>query len=176
VRLAVADETGRLLGAGDVGTIVVQGEHVSAGSWTADGVTRRTAPWLDTGDVGRIDEDGYVYLLGRAGDIINVGGEKVAPLEVEEVLSNHPAVREAACIGVPDPNGLVGSRVKAFLVPTRAEDDPPRNDELESFVRVRLEPHKIPIAYEWIDEIPKNELGKPRRHLLREQSAAQRDG
>ena len=172
VHLAVADEAGALLAPGDVGTIVVRGEHVSPGYWTADGAALRPEGWLNTGDVGQIDVDGYVQLLGRAGDIINVGGHKVAPVEVEEVLAGHPAVREAACVGVPDPQGLVGCRVKAFLVRARAQTDPPSVDEIERFVRVRLEPHKIPVAYEWIDEIPKNELGKPRRHLLRAQGIA----
>jgi len=169
VELAVADGAGRLLGAGEVGALVVRGEHVSPASWTPHGPVVREGEWLDTGDVGRIDAGGYVHLLGRAGDVINVGGQKVAPVEVEEVLMRHPAVREAACVGVPDPHGLVGLRVKAFLV--RAQATPPSAEELEGFVRTRLEPYKIPVAYEWIDEIPKNELGKPRRHLLRSPGA-----
>ena len=168
VRLAAADDTGRLLAAGETGTLVVQGEHVSPGTWTPAGFVARDGTWVDTGDTGQLDAEGYVHLLGRTGDIINVGGHKVAPVEVEEVLVDHPAILEAACVGVPDPQGLVGSRVKAFLVPVGPDARPPSPHELEHFVRARLESHKIPVAWEWIDAIPKNELGKPRRHLLRQ--------
>ncbi len=173
VTLAILDEAGSVLPPNEAGAIVVQGDHVSTATWTADGIGRREEEWLNTGDLGRIDDTGYAYLLGRAGDIINVGGHKVAPVEIEDVLASHPAVQEAACIGIEDPQALVGSRVKAFLV--SAQGPLPSADELESFVRPKLEPYKIPVAFEWIDEIPRNELGKPRRHVLREQEARPRD-
>ncbi len=113
--------------------------------------------WLRTGDLGRLDADGYLHLAGRLGDRIVRGGENVHPLEVEGVLERHPAVREVAVVGVPD--GHWGEVVKAFVVPT----DParaPTADELRAWVRAELAGFKVPTEWAFLIGLPRNAAGK----------------
>lgn len=119
--------------------------------------------WLHTGDLGVIDDEGYVYLVGRLGDRIKRGGENVHPAEVEDVLADHPSVREAAVVGVPD--RVLGQLVKAFVVPV-STDDPPDPEELRAFARERLSGYKVPSEWEFLAELPRNAGGKVLRRLL----------
>ena len=115
--------------------------------------------FIDTGDLARIDDDGFVWIEGRAGDLINRGGNKVYPEAVEEVLRLHPAVAEAAVVGVPDDR--LGEVPVAFLV-----GDPVATDLLVAHCREHLVPYKVPADFRWIDELPRSEVGKVLRRRL----------
>ena len=119
--------------------------------------------WLRTGDLGHQDADGFVYLVARKGDVINRGGEKVYPGEVELVIASHPRVREAAVAGAPDRR--LGSTPHAWIVPVDPRN-PPSPDELFAYTRERLAGFKVPHTWHVIDEIPRNPSGKVLRRLL----------
>lgn len=121
--------------------------------------------WLLTGDLAYRDADGYVYMLGRADDIINVGGEKVSPVEVENLAGEYPSVRECACVGVPDPEGILGFVPVLFVAPGGGEYS---EEGLRAFLAERLERHKLPVRYVSLPEIPRNPMRKIDRKKLRE--------
>ncbi len=121
--------------------------------------------WLHTGDIGWMDEDGYIYITGRTKDLIIRGGENIAPGEIEAVLEQHPAVGEAAVIGVPDVEW--GEEVKAVLVAEGG--DKPSPEELTTFVKQRLASFKAPKYYAFADDLPRNYLGKVLKTDLRKQ-------
>jgi len=125
--------------------------------------------WLATGDLGRLDSAGYLHLVGRTGDGIVRGGENVYPAEVERVLLTHPAVRDAAVVGVPD--ARLGQTVGALIV---ASDPaaPPDVDELRRHVRAQLAGFKVPVVWELVSELPRHPMGKLLRHRLPPLSAA----
>ena len=120
--------------------------------------------WLHTGDLGRIDNDGYLYLVGRRGDMIIRGGENVYPQEVENRLLEHPRIAEVAVIGVPD--RLLGETIKAFVVPADPAD-PPGREELRAFARAALAGFKVPTQWEFVPSLPRNATGKLLRRQLR---------
>ncbi len=124
--------------------------------------------WLRTGDLGRIDDDGYLYLVGRKGDRIIRGGENVYPLEVEQVLAEHPGVREAVVVGVPDRR--FGEIVKAYIVPAEPAC-PPDAEELRAHARAQLAGFKVPAVWELVADLPRSAQGKVLRRLLVEGSA-----
>jgi long-chain acyl-CoA synthetase len=115
--------------------------------------------FIDTGDLARIDDDGFVGIEGRAGDLINRGGNKVFPEAVEEVLRLHPAVREASVVGVPDDR--LGELPVAFVVGDHVADE-----VLAAHCREHLVPYKVPAAFRWVDELPRSEVGKVLRREL----------
>jgi acyl-CoA synthetase (AMP-forming)/AMP-acid ligase II len=119
--------------------------------------------WQRSGDIGYFDEDGYLYLAGRRGDKIIRGGENVYPLEVEQVLTLHPAVEEAAVVGVPDQR--LGETILAYVVPADPAS-PPGTEELRAFTRERLAGFKVPVAWDFVDTLPKNSSGKVLRREL----------
>ena len=119
--------------------------------------------WLRTGDLGRLDDDGYLHLVGRRGDMIIRGGENVYPLEVENRLLEHPRVADAAVIGVPD--RLLGEAIKAYVVPTDPAD-PPASEELRAFTRAALAGFKVPAQWEFVPSLPRNATGKLLRRQL----------
>jgi acyl-CoA synthetase (AMP-forming)/AMP-acid ligase II len=137
-----------------VGEIVARGEHFFGPA--ADG-------WVHTGDLGRVDDEGYLYLAGRMGDKIIRGGENVYPIEVEQVLALHPLVLEACVFGLPD--ATYGERVAAAIVAAPGVDLPPW-DELRAFARVRLGGFKVPTQWEHVVDLPRNALGKVLRRQL----------
>ena len=120
-----------------------------------------TTEWLHTGDTGRQDDDGYLYLVGRLSDTINRGGEKFGPIEVEEVLRSHPSVVDAGAVGVPDPD--LGERVGAMVVVS----EPVSVDTLLRHCASELATYKVPEYLEFADELPVTVLGKPDRLALR---------
>jgi acyl-CoA synthetase (AMP-forming)/AMP-acid ligase II len=124
--------------------------------------------WQRTGDLGRIDADGYVHLVGRRGDKIIRGGENVYPLEVERVLLTHPGIADAVVVGVPDQR--LGETIKAFLVPA---GEAPAPHELRAYARARLAGFKVPVAWEFLDDLPRNPNGKVLRRELTARAAEQ---
>jgi long-chain acyl-CoA synthetase len=160
-------ETGtRVLPANEVGELEVRGPQVMLGYYAHPEETAAVLHdgWFRTGDIARIDADGYAYIVDRKKDMINVGGMKVYPRDVEEVLFQHPAVQDVAVIGVPDAE--LGEVVKAFVV-----KKPGANvgaDELIAFVRERLAHFKAPRAVEFRDALPRSGVQKVLRRVLRD--------
>jgi acyl-CoA synthetase (AMP-forming)/AMP-acid ligase II len=151
------------------GRIMVKGDMVLREYWRNPDLGEEFlhAGWFYTGDYGYRDAEGYLYLQARERDLINVGGRKVSPVEIENTLLMHEAIRECACIGIPDPKGITGEAVKAFLVRRGNSQPKPTAGELTDFLRDHLEPYKIPVEFCWIDAIPTTSSGKVQRMLLK---------
>ena len=160
------DEAGRRLGPGQTGELVVRGRHVMRGYWgDAVATAQRFRPGAIpgerlcyTGDLFRMDEEGYLYFVSRQDDIIKSGGEKVAPKEVEAVLYSLPGVTEAAVIGVPDP--VLGQAIKAFVV---SSDPGLTAADVLRHCRAHLEDLLVPRQVEFRAELPKTSSGKIRK-------------
>jgi len=150
---------------GEVGELCIRGPQVMAGYWNRPEETDQVLRdgWLHTGDVAWMDEAGYTYLVDRIKDVIIAGGYNIYPREVEEVLYEHPAVLEAAVVGVPDE--YRGQSVKAFVVPKPGEVV--TADEIIGFCRERLAKYKVPREVEFRPELPKSLAGKVLRRELR---------
>ena len=152
------DDQDHLLGPDDVGEIVVRGRHVMMGYWNNPELTDKTIRdgWYHSGDMGYLDEDGYLFLVDRKADMIVTGGENVYPKEVEDVLYEHPAVAMAAVVSAPDEKW--GERVQAVVVLKQGEDA--ESDELKAFCKKRLSGYKSPKAVEVWDALPTTPVGK----------------
>jgi len=163
--VSVRDDGGHAVGVGEMGEVWVRGPQVMAGYWRRPEETRKTLTpdgWLQTGDIGVIDADGYVKLLDRKKDMIIVSGFKVFPNEVEDVVAQHPGVLEAAATGVPDARS--GQAVKLFVV----RRDPALNEAaLRRYCQDNLTPYKVPRAIEFRDALPKSNIGKILRKELK---------
>jgi long-chain acyl-CoA synthetase len=170
-RIVDAETGTRDLPAGEVGEIAVRGPQVMKGYWRrpaeSDAVLRDGpgGPWLFTGDLGKMDEDGYFFILDRKKDLILSSGFNVYPREVEDALAQHPAVQECTVIGLPD--ALRGERIKAFVILKQGAVTTPA--QLISFCRDRLAPYKVPRAVEFRATLPRTGTGKVNRRLLREE-------
>jgi fatty-acyl-CoA synthase len=147
---------------GEVGEIYIKGPHVFLGYWSNEEETAKVKKgcWLRTGDLGRKDEDGYFYIVGRVKDLIISGGENIYPTEVEQILSQHEAVKEACVIGVP--HDKWGEAVVAVVTRKRPVSD----QELITFCTRRLGKYKIPKKIIFISELPKTAVGKLDKKLL----------
>ncbi len=177
VEVRIVDGDDRPLPPGETGEIVVRGETVMRGYWRNDAATAETlrGGWLHTGDVGTMDEDGYVYLKDRSKDLIISGGANIYPREVEEVLLRHPAVAEASVIGRPHPEW--GEEVVAFVVPAPGRE--PSAPALDAFCLEHIARFKRPRVYRFVDSLPKNNYGKVLKTELRARLAretADREG
>ncbi|MBC3191868.1 AMP-binding protein [Pseudonocardia sp. C8] len=161
----IVDEDGNEVPPGTVGELVTEGPQVVAGYWNKPDETANALPGgaLHTGDVGYMDEQGWFYIVDRKKDQINAGGYKIWPREVEDVLYEHPAVREAAVVGVPDE--YRGETVKAFVSLRGGATATP--EEIIAFTRERMAAYKYPRRLEILDEIPKTVSGKVLRRELR---------
>ena len=166
VELMIVSEDGSPVPNGEVGEIVARGARIMSGYWRQEDATGDTirSGWLYTGDLAWQDEDGYIYLSGRARDFIKRGGEMISPEEVEQTLAEHPAVSEAAVIGVPDLEW--GEEVRAVVV---RENDSVSENELIEFCRERLAGFKRPRSVVFIDSLPRNVMGKILKRDLRDQ-------
>jgi acyl-CoA synthetase (AMP-forming)/AMP-acid ligase II len=164
------DGTPVAAGSDEVGEIVAQGDNVAAGYWQDAELTARyfRNGRLYTGDMARVDEDGYLYIVDRSRDFIKSMGNRVSPLEVEEVLAELPGVVEAAVVGVPD--DLWGEAIHAFLV--TGGDRPPTVAELHAHCLGRLPNYKIPQSFEICRSLPKTANGKIARGQLQQAAAA----
>lgn len=152
---------------GEIGVLWVKGDSVSLGYWLDRDKSWGTfhGHWCRTGDLFRIDEDGYLYFAGRADDLLKVGGQWVAPLEVEECLLGHAAVAAAAVIGVEE-DGL--TKTKAFVVLRAGTTGSAELAvELQDHVRTKLAKYKYPRVVEFVDDLPKNDRGKVDKKALR---------
>jgi len=160
----IFDEQGNILPTGEEGELCVNGEHVMNGYLHLDAKDFFFGDYFRTGDWGYKDEQGYIFLKSRKKELINVGGKKVSPIEVEEVLMKIDGISDCACVGVPDPDGILGDVVKAFVV--KASDTEITFEEISQQIQGKLEGYKLPVLYQWIDEIPKTQNGKIQRFLL----------
>ena len=166
VEVRIVDQNGRAVRMGQVGELVARGDRLMNGYWHMPEATAEAIVdgWLHTGDLGYADEDGYIFLAGRARDFIKRGGEMVSPEEVERVLQSHPDIEEAAVIGVPDVDW--GERVRAVVVAVEGRTIKP--DEVIEFCRQRLASFKKPESIVVTDELPRSHLGKVLKTELRE--------
>ena len=167
VEVRIFDEDGEPVALGETGEIAARGARLMKGYWNQADATTETirGGWLFTGDLGYQDEDGYIYLAGRAKDFIKRGGEMVSPEEVEQVLLSHDAVEEAAIIGVPDLDW--GERVRAVVVlkgGTSASEE-----DISEYCRQRLASFKKPESVVFCDELPRNQMGKVLKRILKEE-------
>ena len=165
----VHPETGEEMPVGDIGELVVKGPQVMKGYWNRPEETERTLRegWLYTGDLARMDDEGFFYILDRRKDLIIAGGYNIYPREVEEVLFEHPDVEEAVVAGVKDP--YRGENVKAYIVLRKGSNVTEK--ELKSWCKERLAVYKVPKIYEFRDSLPKTLVGKVlRRKLIEEEN------
>jgi fatty-acyl-CoA synthase len=162
----IVDPDDRPLPAGEAGEIVIRGPKVCKGYWRDEEATARAmrGGWFHTGDVGVLDEDGFLFIVDRLKDMILSGGENVASLEVERALYEHDAVVEAAVIGRPDPRW--GEVPVAYVVVAEGRAD--AVEELEAHCRARLARFKVPKAFHLTDALPRNPTGKVLKRDLRE--------
>jgi long-chain acyl-CoA synthetase len=171
-------ETGEFLEPGNPGEIIVQGPQVMKGYWEKPEETAEVflwiegQKWLRTGDMGILDDEGYLTIVDRSKDLIKYKGHSVYPSEIEEVLYQHPAVSQAAVIGVPDP--LAGENIKAFVVLRDEFQGRVKEEEIISWTRERLAAYKYPRSLEFRKEIPKSAVGKILRRVLREEEMKKR--
>ena len=167
VEVAIFDNEGKRLPAGGEGEVCVKGEHVTCSYWneTSDRFQNDFYDgYFRTGDCGFLDEQGYIHLKSRIKEMINVGGKKVSPMEVEDILNTIPGIIESACVSMPDPEGVLGELVKAFIV---CNDDSLTDAVILEALRPKLEVYKLPAVIERIAEIPKTASGKIQRLKLK---------
>jgi long-chain acyl-CoA synthetase len=158
VEMKVVDDEDNDLPPGEVGEIVIRGHNVMKGYWNRPDATAEVmrGGWLHTGDMARVDEDGYFFIVDRKKDMIIRGGYNVYPREIEEVLYEHPAILEAAVLGVPDP--AMGEEVAAAVVLRPGADADA--EEIRSFVKERVAAYKYPRRIWFTDTLPKGPTGK----------------
>jgi acyl-CoA synthetase (AMP-forming)/AMP-acid ligase II len=167
VDLEVVDEDGRPVPPGVEGEVRIRGRAVVTGYLNAQGPGPFRHGWFYTGDHGRLDRDGYLYLTGRTRELINRGGQKVSPREVEDVLLLHPAVRQAAVIGIP--HAVLGEEVAAYVVAPESHDTVRLTEELERLAGQHLSPYKRPVRIVVVNALPMGPTGKIQRLSLKQQ-------
>lgn len=163
--IEVVDEDGKPVATGKVGEICIRSPAVSPEYWEKPEETASTfvEGWCRTGDLGSVDEDGYLAIAGRKKDMIRSGGENVYPAEIEGVLIRHPAVEDVAVIGVPDPKYI--EMVCAVIVPKR--DEAPTEEEIVEYTTDHLASYKKPRKVVFVDELPRTASGKIQKYLLK---------
>jgi long-chain acyl-CoA synthetase len=151
---------------GETGEVLLKGPQVMKGYWNKPEATAETLTdgWLHTGDIGKMDEDGYFYIVDRMKDMIISGGFNVYPRDIEEVFFEHPKVLEAAALGVPHPKR--GEQVKVFVVLKEGETG--TEEEFLSYCKDKLAAYKLPTMIEFRDDLPKTNVGKVLKKDLRE--------
>jgi len=158
VEMKVVDDDGNDVGQGEVGEIVIKGHNVMKGYWNKPDATAETIKdgWFHSGDMAKVDEDGYFFIVDRKKDMIIRGGYNVYPREIEEVLYEHPAVREAAVLGMP--HDELGEEVAAAVALKEGQDV--SESELRDFVKEQVAGYKYPRKIWFVDELPKGPTGK----------------
>jgi long-chain acyl-CoA synthetase len=163
----IADESGTEVPAGELGEVCMRGPNVVKGYWNKPEATAETFRngWLHSGDIGRIDDEGFLYVVDRAKDMVIRGGENIYSVEIETVLYEHPAVSEAAVVGIP--HLVLGEEVAAVV--KRVPGAEVTEDELKDHVAQRLAAFKVPVRIAiGDDELPRNAAGKIVKRELRD--------
>lgn len=169
VELSVLTETGEPVKPGEVGEIVARGPNVMQGYWKSPEETRRVLDGrgLHTGDLARVDEEGFIYIVDRKKDMIKSGAHRVSAKEVEDTVLEDPAVLECAVVGVEDE--ALGEAIRAFVVPVRTGEV--TAEGVQRFCKARLPPHKVPRFVEIRRALPKNEAGKILKGRLKDEAS-----
>lgn len=164
----VVDDEGRPVPQGELGEIVARGPNIMQGYWQRPDETANTlrAGWLHTGDIGRYDQDRYLYVIDRKKDLIISGGENISPREVEEVIFRHPNIRECSVFGIPDPQW--GEAVGVALSTHEAMSE----DEVIAFCARELARYKLPRKVWFLESLPRDPVGKIQKRVLRNQLTA----
>lgn len=167
VKIRLVDDEDHDVAPGEVGEVIAQGPNVFKGYWNREEETAEAmrGGWFHTGDMGRFDEDGYLYIVDRKKDMVVVSGYNVYPIEIENVILRHPKIMDCAVIGVPDE--YQGESVKAVVVLKPGEQMD--GEELGSYCREHLAAFKVPKQVVFRDDLPKNPTGKVLKRVLREQ-------
>ena len=166
-QVRIIREDGTFADVEEVGELVIRGHNVMKGYYKDPATTAAVfleGGWFRSGDVAKMDADGYIYIVDRAKDVIIRGGMNIYPREIEEVLHHHPAVVEAAVVGIPDET--LSEAVVAFV--TLAPDATATAQELQKYCRDRLALYKCPKRIEFVEQLPKNSTGKIMKRTLRE--------
>ena len=177
MKIVDVEDYNKIVPIGEEGEIMIKGPQVMKGYWNKPEETAKQlkGEWLLTGDIGKLDEDGYLYIVDRKKDMINVSGFKVYPRELEDVLFEHEAIENAAVIGVPDPELKMSEKVKAYIV---LKDGYQESDEMEreikEFCRKTVAPYKVPKFIEFRKELPETLVGKVLRKDLKDIEAKRR--
>jgi fatty-acyl-CoA synthase len=168
LEVRIVDDRDRDVPVGEMGELVCRGPNVMKGYYKDRKATKEALKggWFHTGDLGRMDEEGYVYIVDRKKDMIVSGGENIYPREIEELLYHHPKIQDGAVIGIPDP--MWGESVKAFVVLKNGE--PMKEEEVIEYCKSHLASYKKPKTVEFMESLPRNPSGKVLKTLLREQS------
>ena len=168
VLIKILDENKNILKIGETGNIYISGEHVMKEYLNSKVETEETIVdnWLKSGDIGKLDNENYLYLLGRQREVINIGGLKVCPDEIEEYINELSFIDDCACIGIPDPLCISGEIIKAFIVLKNHSEQNFSKFTIVNYLRQRVEQYKIPLEYEIISKIPRTSSGKIQRQLL----------
>jgi acyl-CoA synthetase (AMP-forming)/AMP-acid ligase II len=166
VTLRIVDEAGEIQPVRKPGEILVRSPHCMSAYYRDPEQTAQTLRdgWFYTGDLGYLDEDGWLYFVDRKKDVIRRGGENMSSALIEKVLRDHPRVVEAAVIGIPDP--VLGQEVKAFIV----ANGPVTVDELREFASARLARFQVPRLWEFRDALPKTATQRIEKYKLRQES------
>lgn len=165
VNLRIVDERGKDLGVNEAGEIIVQGPNVFAGYWRKDAATVSAMQdgWFHTGDMGRRDEDGFVYIVGRKVEMIISAGENIYPMEVERALQSLPQIKEAAVVGMPDHKR--GEVVGAFVI--LQKNSQITENEILDVLQSKIAHYKIPKRVLFVDDFPRNQSGKVLKRILK---------
>ena len=174
VEIAMMDDNSKILEAGNEGEICVRGPRIMSEYHKQKEATAAAIHdgWLHTGDVGYLDEDGYLFITGRKKDLIIRGGENISTGEIEATLDEHPQIEESAVIGVPDVEW--GEVIKAIIVPEKGQK--PDQAELTKYVKEKLASYKAPAYYAFVEELPRNPMGKVLKTELRKLYGKAGDG
>jgi len=176
-KIVEIDDYTKIVPQGEPGEIMIKGPQIMIGYWNKPEETENQlkSGWLLTGDIGTMDEDGYLFIVDRKKDMIIVSGFKVYPRELEDVLFEHEAIGNAAIIGLPDPNTPGSEIVKAYIVLNDGyrETDEMKN-EIKEFLRQNVAPYKIPKFIEFRKELPETLVGKVVRKDLKDIEARKR--
>lgn len=167
VKIKIADDAGGMKEADRSGEILIRGDMIMNGYWGKPGLTRTcfSDGWFHTGDTGFFDSDGYLHLMGRKEEILNVGGMKIAPGEIEKILLKYDNIKEAAVVAINTQNSLTPKIIKAFIV-LKDEKKSVGLQDLRKFCLKEMEGYKIPQALEILSELPKTDSGKIKRLSL----------
>jgi fatty-acyl-CoA synthase len=165
VNLRIVDESGKNLPANQAGEIIVQGPNIFSGYWRKDLATSSAMQggWFHTGDMGRRDEDGFIYIVGRKVEMIISSGENIYPVEVERAIQSLPQIKEAAAVGIPDEKR--GEVVGAFVI--LQKDARISEPEILSALQGKIAHYKIPRKIFFVDDFPRNQAGKVLKRILK---------